>query len=363
MNNVKRLLHYRVVLILIALTCALLFLMSSGKSFAQDIPRAHFVNFEGLIRVDGDPAPGDIRIYARIEGDPRISSLYATTNSRGEFTNLKVDLRASAEGKNLIFELEDGSVGTIAEESASDEKGKYVKISDTNKQNTIYTYLDPSTGKSNPDAWILGQFRRVVLDFEKLPDPTPTPIPSMSGSHLFSGTARAANYPAGLPDGTAIYAKIGDEYTSSTSTIKSGQYVLIVDPDDDKYLDRQIKFYVGDVEATQTSQFQARNTETTLNLLFPTITITEPTPDPTPTPQPQPTATPTPVATATPDATATNTPVPAPTPTPTTTTDGGTGGGCVLGNTGGAYSLGLIFMLAIPGLISVGRRFLNRKSK
>ena len=326
----------------VALSALSFALFSTIRVNAQgEIPSARFVIFEGLVRVAGDPAPEGLRVFVSVAGQPISENLSVEVDANGNFDFLKLDLRANVEGEDVVFKLADGTAGIIAQESVA-IASNFVVISRTDKASTLYTYLDPSTGEPRPEAWTLGQVRRVILDFPALPVPTPTPTPVPLGAEFFSGTARAANFPAGLPDGTGIYAIVGTDYISNTSPVQSGQFLLIVDPGSTEYLGQEIEFYVGDVKATQTSQFQGGNVENVLNLLFPPIVVVEPTPTPLP-PTPTPTPTPTPQV--------------APTPTPMPDPPAPEGGGCTLFSSGGAISLGTLGMIALPGLF-VFRRLL-----
>ncbi len=358
-NNGKPILSsvlFAVLALLVTVSSILLFSLFGEPVVAQDVPTAHVLIFEGEVRVAGQPAPDGLRIFAVLAGAGRSednSTVTGQISGSGNFTHLRIGPFPRAEGEAMTFELVDGTRATVREEFVL-VGGTAVQISGEPKQSTPFIFLD-TNGNPNAMAWLLPQVRRVVLDFPNEPRPTPTPLPVMVGSSFFSGRVRSANFPAGLPDGTEIVARVLD-YTSSPAVVQSGQYVVRVAPGTDEFLNAPVTFHIGDQQAAQSGVFEGGGREVTINLFF--DNVSEPTPiPPTPTPIPPPTPTPppavpTPSPTPTPIPAPTATPVPAAVPTPTPAPAGG-GSFCFFGN--GDTSVSFFGLLAVPFVLALIR--------
>ncbi len=183
--------------------------------------------------------------------------------------------------------------------------------------------------------------RELDLDFPRLPQPTPTPtIPPtptevILQAAFFGGTVRTGTQIA--PDNYDVYAVVGTDFKTPPVPVVNGQYFLAIDPQDEKYRDASVRFFIIDKGHPDDPSFELEAISApgifvggeqfdTFNLIFPALTNT-PTPTstftatatPTPTPMDTPTATPTDTPTPTPTPTVTPEPTGTPTPTPTST--------------------------------------------
>ncbi len=193
-------------------------------------------------------------------------------------------------------------------------------------------------------TWTFPILRRLDLDFPNLPEATPTltptytPSPEILRPAFFAGRARTPRGP--IPDGSEIYAVVGEDFRTGNVQVFGGEYFITIDVVDKKYRDAPVIFYLVDpndpsgaprfLEAlSPPGAFVGGQQFENFSLVFPdlmptatpTHTPTEtPTITPTPTETSTPTQTPTFTATATATATltptATSTPEPSPTPTP-----------------------------------------------
>jgi hypothetical protein len=188
--------------------------------------------------------------------------------------------------------------------------------------------------------------------------PTPTEVivqPAFYGGRVIAGAVVP-------PDGYEIYARIGD-YTSMSTEIVDGRFGVVVDPQEERYIGQQIRFYIGAAVAIQIAEFQPGVFNESLNLVFagtlptPTPTLT-PTASATPTPEPSrtPTPTPSPSPTVTPTATPTLTAGDSATATAEASPPGEAGGGFCSANAGGPASVGILGLLLAPiGLLAARR--------
>ncbi len=279
-------------------------------------PEFRILILQGNITAGGKPIADGFKLTARI-GDYETRPVTTGSVSSGRYVGLQVGAQPSKEGGTIEFWL-DGQVRAKETE-----------------------YFGPRTPE--PDgrpcagcSWSLPILRAFNLTFDTAPMPTPTPTftptatftptstPVVLAPTFYSGRAIAGN--ATPPDGTEIFARIGD-YASGTFVIKGGRFEVFVDPVLEKYKGQPVEFYIGLLKARQTPTFVGGQTISDLNLGFPALPTPTPTPTPTQTPTPTPTPTPTltptptytPIPTATPTQTPTSTPIPTPTPTPTPT--------------------------------------------
>ena len=309
---------------LVVASAAAILLSETREAEAQAIspPGLRLVTFSGDVTVNGQPVTATgLTVWARIgdawKSQPDTNSPpVAVTN--GKYSNLNVDAGQNELSQLITFWLND--------EVRSTQTSFFAPINDS--------------GEVAGSDFLLPDQRTLSLDFPSLPEggysgtasaPTPTPG-AYTGPSSFSGMAIDVSG-APLPDGTEIYAIVGDSFVTpkdAAGIVNSGRYSINVDPGSGTFVGQTIKFFIVDtynptnpglqVYAGQELQptFTSGTIETNFNLTFPSLS---PAPTPTPTPVP-PTATPTPVPpTATPTPvppTATPTPVP-PTATPTAT--------------------------------------------
>ena len=194
-------------------------------------------------------------------------------------------------------------------------------------------------------TWTFPILRELDLDFQSLPEATPTVTPTFTPSpevlrpSFFSGMARTPRGP--IPDGSEIYAVVGDDFRTGNFQVFGGEYFITIDVVDVKYRDAPVVFYLVDPNDPSSAPrflralsppgaFVGGQQFPNFSLVFPellptatpTSTPTE-TPTITPTPTETPTSTPVPTSTATPTfiptATPTFTPTATPTPEPTAT--------------------------------------------
>ena len=281
------------------------------------IPPLRLVSFSGDVTVNGAPATAQgLTIVARV-GDAWKSDPVNVVD--GTYLGLNVFPDRSELGNVITFWLNDEVQSTATDYFARKEGEEWQLTQD----------------------FFLPQVRVLDLDFPSLPSgtpstdtgsPTPTPGPYGGGS-TYAGMASDVNGTA-LPDGTQIFAIVGDSYVTSASSggiVNGGIFTLIVDPGSSEFVGQAIRFFAVDkwnpttpgvqVYATEQSMFASAAANANFNLTFPAL-APEPTPTPTPeppTPTPVP-PTPTPVPTATPVPPTPTAVPPTPTPVPPTAT-------------------------------------------
>lgn len=318
------------------------------RAEAQGLPELRTAIYQGDVTINGEPAPNGFELTAKIRGDsgeviytspPAIVG--KSVDSR--YTALVVGPARDAEGRTIEFWLDDQVISTDVSVFAPLLGGRVC------------------LGCS----WTLPLLRTLDLDFPSVPVATPTPSPSPTPTpvillpSLYSGQVLAGS--AIPPNGTAIYAKVGD-YVSPFSTIENGRYQLVVNPVDEAFLDAQVVFFIGDLRAVQSIPFKGNEFLGSFNLIFPDLPPT-PTPTPEPTATPEPTRTPTPVPTPSPTATPTVTPTPinsgtaTPQATPTEAND--VGGGTCNSYAGGPASSGIVALFALPFGLWAFRRLMR----
>ncbi len=293
-------------------------------------PTLPAIIFHGKVTINGEePLYSGFTITARI-GDTWESApviVGGTTADPFKYTHLVVapPLEEDLFGSEIQFWLE----GQVVSEVTS-----------------FYAQINEFSGEvCGGCTWTFPFLREVNLDFSSLPQATPTITPTLTPSPVilapafFSGPARS---PSGaLPDGTQVYAVVGDDFRTGNVQVFNGQYFLTVDVVDEMYLNARVVFFAIDdndpsgatrlVQAISApgafvpgAQFQ--NFSLIFPELLPTLTPTPlatETPTETPSPIPTETATatpsPTPTLTPSPSPTATVTPTPSPSPTATVT--------------------------------------------
>ena len=268
------------------------------------VPTSRTIIYKGMALAGGEPVKDGLKIYAKI-GSYRSKPAEVGETGPGLYV-LQVGEAKSVEGQKIEFWLENQ---VVADEI-----------------NEVFGPILSATGQICLGcAWTLPIVRDLELNFPSKPVPTPTPTlvptatltpvptPVILEPSVYSG--RVVSQKNVEPNGELIMAKIGD-FVSGVSEIKNGNYTLVVDPVEERYLGQIVEFMIGEYRAYQTVKFSSGVFVQGLNLLFKSI---PPTPTPTPTPTAIPTATPVPTATATPVPTTTPTPTPTPTLTPTPT--------------------------------------------
>ncbi len=316
------------------------------RASAQGLPELRSVIYQGNVTINGVPSPDGFELTAKIRntaGEVIYTSSPAivgrTISSR--YTTLVIGPFKAGEGRTIEFWLDDQVIST-----------------------TVSVFAPTLNGQICLGCpWTLPILRSLNLDFPAVPVSTPTPAPTATPTEvvllpsLYSGQILAGS--SIPPNGTAIYAKVGD-YTSPFSTIEGGRYQVVVNPMDESYLDVPVFFFIGNLRAVQSDSFVGNEFLNDFNLIFPELPPT-PTPTPEPTATPEPTRTPTPTPSPTPTATPTVTPTAISDVTPTvepTPTDEGSGGSC--NAAGGPASTGMIGIFLLPFALFAGRRI--RKS-
>lgn len=345
---------FRIALVLVS--AAVVAVVAAGvmtfqqRAEAQGLPELRTIIFQGNVTIAGEPAPDGLIVTAKIRGssgDVIYTSPEAEIgrSSPGRYTALVVGPAPQAEGGTIEFWLDDQVIASSVDVFAPIQSGRVCLGC----------------------AWTLPILRTRNLEFSTAPVATPTPTPSPTATvvilqpSLYSGRVLAGS--AIPPDGTPIYATVGD-YVSPFSTIEDGRYQLVVNPVAEEYQDAQVVFFIGDLRAVQSTQFKGNEFLESFNLIFPDLPPTPtPTPlPPTPTPTPEPTRTPTPTPTPTPTVTPTATPtlIPQVTPTveatPTEEPDDDSGGGFCSARSGGPASTGMLGLLALPFGLLIARR-------
>lgn len=320
------------------------------RAQAQGLPELRTIIYQGNVTIGGGPSPDGFELTAKIRNDsgdiiytsaPTIVG--KTISSR--YSTLVVGPAPEAEGRVIEFWLDDQVISTDVSVFAPTRFGSVCLGC----------------------AWTLPLLRSLDLDFPSAPVATPTPTPTPTPTEvvllpsLYSGQVLAGS--AIPPDGTPIYAQVGD-YVSPFTEIEDGRYRLVVNPVGEQYLGEPVVFFIGNLRAVQSAEFVGNEFLESFNLIFDNLPPTPtPTPEPpTPTPTPEPTRTPTPTPTPSPTATPTVTPTPinegSPTVEPTATEDPDdeSGGGTCSSTAGGPASTGLLGLLALPFALFLGRR-------
>lgn len=343
---------FRIALV-VAAAAVVALVMTSVLAFqeraeAQGLPELRSIIFQGNVTIAGEPSPDGFVVTAKIRnsaGDVIYTSPGAIVGRSVEsrYTALVVGPAPEAEGGVIEFWLDDQVISTSVSVFAPILNGQVCRGC----------------------SWTLPILRSLNLDFPVAPVATPTPTPSPTPTEvvllpsLYSGQVIAGS--AIPPDGTPIYASVGD-YVAPFATIQNGRYQLVVNPVDESYLNALVTFFIGDIQAVQSTPFKGNEFLESFNLIFPPLPPT-PTPTqvpPTPTATPEPTRTPTPTPSPTPTATPTVTPTTIAQTTPTqqatsTPDPEGSGGSCnALG--GGPASTGALALFAIPLALLVARR-------
>jgi hypothetical protein len=266
-----------------------------------EIPQIKAITLHGEVTISGGIDPNGMIITAKID-DWVSNSVVVGEQSPNGFVGLFIHAPNDLVGKDVTFWLED--------QVQSDEKTPYAFI---NQFGTLK--LD----------WALPQLRQQNLRFPFAPIPTPTPTsipasptatPVILGPTFYEGRVRTGSVPP--PDGTLIYAVI-DDYVTSFASVFNGEYFLTVDPFDEKYDNRPVEFFIGEIKALQGDVFEDGVHRQNFLLVFPPLPTPTPEPTQTPTPTQAPTPTPTNTPTPTPEPTRTPTPTPTPTVVPTAT--------------------------------------------
>ena len=268
------------------------------------VPTSRTIIYRGMALAGGEPVADGLKIYAKI-GSYRSKPGVVGETGPGLYV-LQVGETKAGEGQKIEFWLENQVIADEIDE--------------------IFGPIHRVTGQICLGCtWTLPMLRDLKLNFPSNPVPTPTPTlvptatltpvptPVILEPSVYSG--RVVSQGNVEPNGELIMAKIG-EWVSGVSEIQNGNYTLVVDPVEERYLGQIVEFIIGEHRAYQTVKFSSGVFVQGLNLLFKSI---PPTPTPTPTPTAIPTATPVPTATATPVPTMTPTPMPTPTLTPTLT--------------------------------------------
>ncbi len=317
---------------------------------AQGLPELRTIIYQGNVTINGEPAPNGFKVRAKIRDDSgefiyESAEAVVGKSSDSRYTALVVGPAPEAEGRVIEFWLDDQVISTSV--------------------SVLAPLLSGNICLGCP--WTLPILRTLDIDFPAAPvatptptfTPTPTPIvllPSLYSGQVLAGSAIP-------PDGTPIYAQIGD-YVSPFTLIEDGRYQLVVNPVDEIYLDAPIVFFIGEFRAVQTAGFKGNEFLDSFNLIFPNLPPT-PTPTPEPTATPEPTRTPTPTPSPTPTVTPTATPTaivsatPQVTATHTPEADGDGGGGFCSAQSGGPASAGIIALFALPFGALVSRRLLK----
>ncbi len=313
---------------------------------AQGLPELRTAIYQGNVTINGEPAPNGFKLTAKIrDSDGEViytsspSIVGKSTDSR--YTTLVIGPAPQAEGRVIEFWLDDQVISTNVSVFAPLLGGRVCLLC----------------------GWTLPLLRTQDLDFPSAPIATPTPTPSPTPTEvvllpsLYSGQVLAGS--SIPPDGTPIFAKVAD-YISPFSTIENGRYQVVVNPENEDFLDVQVVFFIGELRAVQTTAFKGNEFLQSFNLIFPNLPPT-PTPTTVPTATPEPTRTPTPVPTPSPTATPTVTPTPIGSGEPTveataTREPDNSGGGSCSALSGGPASSGIIALFALPFALLISRR-------
>ena len=323
-DMMRRVPLWSVVLSLSAIAAASLALLASHSDNGVDAqgidvpPRFESIVYHGNVTINGEvPAYTGFKITARIgdEYESRPVTVGAIGDNVSRYAHLivlpgtELDLR----GSQVEFWLE----GQVASTTTN-----------------WYAVINEFSGEvCGGCTWSFPILRRLDLDFPQLPEATPTVTPTLTPSPevlrpaFFSGPART---PRGiLPDGSEIYAVVGDDFRTQNVPVFNGEYFMTIDVVDKKYRDVPVTFYLVDPSdptgaprflkaISPPSAFVGGQQFSGFALVFPellpTLTPTS-TPTETPTITPTPTETPIPTATHTSTPTATHTPTATPTPT------------------------------------------------
>lgn len=353
--------HYKKIISGFSILILSLIMTSGIVSASSEVPSITSLTFYGNVDVSGTSNPDNYFIKARIddwESQPVQIGEFKTSMFHGLF----VDAPNEYIGKSIQFILQDQIIAD---------------------QTEIYMFKN-SDGTTDP-LWTLPQLRKIDLTFPSTPlppTPTPTLVPTATPAPIilkpsyFEG--RAITNGKAVSDGVEIYAVL-DDYVSQSVVVYDGRYFLTIDPILEKYLGKELKFYIADISASQAESYVDDLYRSDYLLVFPTIPDPTPIPTeiptPTSTPEPLPTETSTPTVTPIPSVaptrTATATPIPTqtststPTPTPlvdleaTVTAQNllleqialnsqSDGGGFCSANSEGTGSLGIIGLLLTP---------------
>jgi hypothetical protein len=170
---------------------------SREQASAQGLPQLRQIIFQGNVTVNGQPAPNGLAITAKIRnaaGEVVHTSSPAIigSSSPSRYVTLVVGPAPTVEGRAIEFWLDDQVISTNTSIFAPVSGGQ------------------PCLGC----GWSLPILRSQNLDFNRLPVATPTPTPSptptvvVAQPSLYAGRVLAGS--AIPPDGTPIYARIGD---------------------------------------------------------------------------------------------------------------------------------------------------------
>jgi hypothetical protein len=342
-------------LIVTAVLAGLIAGFGEQASAQGQIPQIKAITLHGEVTISGGIDPNGMIITAKID-DWVSNSVVVGEQSPNHFVGLFIHAPDDLVGRDVTFWLED--------QVQADEK-------------TPYAFID-QFGTAKFD-WALPQLRQQNLRFPFTPLATPTatsipatvtPTPVVLGPTFYEGRVRTGSVPP--PDGTLIYAVIDDNVTRFASVF-NGEYFLTVDPLMEKYDNRPVEFFIGDIRALQGDVFEDGVRRQGFLLVFPPLPTPTPEPTLTPTPTPTNTPTPTPEPTRTPTPTPTPTVVPSATPTPTPITDipatvaaeataaailaEETASGSCSAREGGPAGLGNVALLLAPLALLAWRRF------
>ncbi len=309
-------------LIVTAVLAALIAGFGRQASAQAGLPKSQTITLHGEVIISGGTDPNGMVLVARIddwESKPVIigvplEGVYTVENN---YQFIFIDAPVELVGKDIVFWLED--------QAQADEKTPFAFLPITIDVfgNEQFTYLNGQLIMTLD--WGLPQLRRQDLRFPFAPIPTatPTPVPPTPTAtpvilevSFYEGRVRTGSIPP--PDGTLIYAVI-DDYVTEFAQVFNGEYFLTADPSLEKYDGATVDFYIGEIKAFQTDEFESGARRENFLLVFPPLPTPTPTVAPTatlvPTETPTPTNTPTPTSTPTPTPEPTRTPTPTPTPT------------------------------------------------